>query len=528
MKILKAAEMAEVDRLTTEVYGIPSILLMESAGRSVIDELAGVFPDIDRRRVLVLCGRGNNGGDGLVAARHLISRGAHPEVLFLGDPDRLKGDALANWKMIRRLDPDLHVLAGAAERRRTLKNTEPPDVIIDAMFGTGLSKPIGPDFRFAVEWINRSAARSFVTAVDIPSGLMADSSQIPGPVVRAHLTVTFTAPKPALLLHPAAAAAGRVVRVHIGSPHDLISEEKYRLEWVDEALVRGTLPRRDRDSHKGHFGHIFVLAGSRGKSGAAIMTGLAALRSGAGLVTLMLPESLEKDVFGRVPELMTEYLPQTASGAMDVSGREKILGFLEAAQTVVIGPGMGAAASTQNLIRAIVRRAPVPVVLDADGLNAFAHRTSQLRNEEGNPIVITPHPGEMARLIGVRIPKIQRCRLETAGRFAEETGCYTVLKGYQTVLGTPCGRILVNSTGNPGMATGGSGDILSGMVGRFVAGWFRNRRRSPVRLEEHVAAAVFLHGWAGDIAAEKRGEESLIATDMLPCLPEAFKRLRKP
>jgi len=525
MKILKSAEMADVDRLTSEVYGIPSMLLMENAGRSVVDELAKVFPDIVRRKVILFCGRGNNGGDGLVVARHLISRGAHPVVLLLGEPDRLRGDAHANWKMIQNLKTGVHILAGPTERRRLLRNLEPPDVIVDAIFGTGLSRPIGPDFRYTIEWINRSATRAFVAAVDIPSGLMADSATIPGPVVKAHLTVTFTAPKPALVLHPAASAAGRVVLAHIGSPAVLTANPDYRLEWVDDDLVRGVLPRRPRDSHKGHFGHLFVLAGSRGKSGAALMTGLGALRSGAGLVTLLLPESLEKDIIGKVPELMTEFLPRTRRGTLDLSGEEELLEYLSAAQTVVIGPGMGVDPSTQQLIRNVLRRSPAPIVLDADGLNAFAGRTSELRNEPGNPIVITPHPGEMAGLTNATIPAIQRRRLETAESFAGEHDCHTVLKGFQTVSATPSRRILVNSTGNPGMATAGSGDILSGMVGRFVAGWRRKRSRCPQSLANHIAAAVFLHGLAGDIAAEEKGEESLIATDLLACLPEAFKRL---
>ena len=255
------------------------------------------------------------------------------------------------------------------------------------------------------------------------------------------------------------------------------------------------------------------------------MTGLGALRSGAGLVTLLLPESLEKDVIGKIPELMTEFLPQTRRGNFDLSGEDELLGHLSDAQALVIGPGIGVDPSTQELVCKVLRRSPVPIVLDADGLNAFAGKTSELYNEFGNPIVVTPHPGEMARLISGTIPEIQRRRLETAERFAVEHDCYTVLKGFQTVCATPSKRVYVNSSGNPGMATGGSGDILSGMVGRFVAGWRRRQPKSPQSLADYVLAAVYIHGLSGDIAAEVKGEESLIATDLLTYLPEAFKRL---
>jgi len=525
MKILTAKQMGEVDRLTTERYHIPSILLMENAGRSVTDELQRACPLLLDKRVLVCCGMGNNGGDGLVVARHLAARGGRPEAWILGDPSRFKGDALENWNMFRSLGLPVQVVSDPGERTSLLKRTPYPDVIVDALFGTGLSKPLGPEYQETIDWVNEARRESFVVSVDLPSGVFADSPALEGIAVQATLTVTFTALKPALVFAPAADRAGRVVVAPIGSPAALLDNPDYRFELIDRMQVRRTLPPRPRDSHKGTFGHVFVLAGSRDKSGAALMTGLAALRSGAGLVTLMLPESLSSDIVGKIPELMTVWLPETREGTTDASAAEIILDQLAQADAVVVGPGLSTNESTQQLVHDIVRRAPVPVVLDADGINVFAGRVESLRNDAGHPIAITPHPGEMARLLNVTIADVQRRRLETAESCAVKHRLFAVLKGYQTIVATPAGHIFVNSTGNPGMATGGTGDILAGMMGRFVAGWKCKFNGANLEaLADYLSSAVFLHGMAGDFAAAEKGEESLIATDLLPHLPDAFKK----
>jgi len=529
MKILTAAQMAEVDRLTTVIYQIPSILLMENAGRSVVDAIAKASPGLEDQRVLILCGKGNNGGDGLVVARYLALRGAKPEILLFCDPVQLKGDPLSNWEIVRAMELPVKILSTPSEARALLRKIEPPKVIVDALFGTGLSKPIGPEFRAPVEWINRCAGKALIAAVDIPSGLFADSSAVPGVAVRANLTVTFTALKPALVLPPAADFAGKVTVAAIGSPQALLKNPEHRMELIDAPALRRALPPRARDSHKGTYGHLFVVAGSRGKSGAALMTGLSALRSGAGLVTLWLPKSLQRDIVGKVPELMTEFLPETEAGTSDAAGAEEILRQLSQADALVIGPGLTQERRTRELIRLVVRRSRVPIVLDADGINAFSSHPEHLRNQEGQPVIITPHPGEMARLLGRTISSIQKNRLETAQQCALAHGCHVILKGFQTVIAAPTGRILINSTGNPGMATGGTGDILAGMVGRFVAAWCRKLPGADLEaLAEYLAAAVYLHGLAGDLAAAEKGEDSLIATDLLAHLPAAFKQTRCP
>jgi NAD(P)H-hydrate epimerase len=526
MKILTAKQMGEVDRLSSERFLIPSLLLMENAGRSVVDEIERSVPRFRAGRTLIICGRGNNGGDGLVVARHLVMRGAAPEVLLLADPGRFKGDALANWRIGNEIGLTVHVLPDPSQALAHVRQAGHIDIVVDALFGTGLSQPIAPDLGQVVEWVNKSGA--FVVAVDIPSGLQADSPTVSGPAIKAAVTVTFTALKLALVVPPASDLAGRVVVAPIGSPGILLDSPDHKLVQTDITIVRRCLQRRRRDAHKGDFGHVFVAAGSRGKSGAAIMTGLAALRSGAGLVTVWLPESLQRDVVGRVPELMTESLPETAEGSIAASGADRLLSVLERADVLVAGPGLTTAVDTVEFVRNLVRRSPLPVVLDADGLNAFASQPGYMRNENGQPVVITPHPGEMARLVDSSITDIQRDRLEVAARFAREHGCFTVLKGFQTVTATPTGFMFINGTGNPGMATGGSGDILSGIMGRFVAGWRRGPHHADLNsLGEYVSSAVYVHGLAGDVAADEQGMESLIATDLLPFLPAALKRIAR-
>ncbi len=523
MKILTAQQMAEVDRLSTEIYRIPPLILMENAGRAVVEKITEIFGGVESLSALLFCGKGNNGGDGLVVARHLAARGARPEIVLTSDPSAYAGEALSNWEIVHAMGIPVRVLGVPSDARRLLRSFGDSRVIVDALFGTGLSKPIGSALRPVIHWINRTASRAVVVSVDIPSGLFADSASVPGPTVQAQHTVTFTALKLALVLPPASDRAGQVQVAPIGSPCELLGNPEYRMELIDPPLARQVLPRRARDSHKGTYGHLYVLAGSRGKSGAAIMTGHAALRSGAGLVTLLLPAGLQRDVVGRVPELMTESLPETAEGTLARSGLDTALSHIERADAVVVGPGVTTHSQTRDLVHEVVRRSPVPVVLDADGINAFASKPERLRNEMGQAIAITPHPGEMARLIGRRISEVQSRRFETALAASQDHGFFTVLKGFQSVVAAPDGRVLINSTGNPGMATGGSGDILAGMIGRFVAGWRRRFHGSDVRaLADHLAAAVYLHGRAGDIGLQESGEESLTATDLLHHLPAAF------
>jgi ADP-dependent NAD(P)H-hydrate dehydratase / NAD(P)H-hydrate epimerase len=529
MKILTAMQMAEVDRLTTELYLMPSILLMENAGRSFADELEKAYPGLQSKNVVILCGRGNNGGDGFVAARYLSLRGVKPSILFFSDPAKLRGDALTNYEIAQAMGIPIRILSTLDEAKSYLRKAPAPDVVVDALFGTGLSKPIGADFRPMIDWINKASSSAFIAAVDIPSGLFADSPLIPGPAVKANLTVTFSALKLAHVVPPASDFAGKIALMPIGSPQALLENPEYRMNLIDPSQVRRALPRRAPDSHKGSFGHVYVVAGSSGKSGAALMTGIAALRSGAGLVTLWLPKSLQRSVVGKFPELMTEFLPETEEETSDKAGAGRVLERLSEMEALVLGPGMTMHPSTRRLIWELVRRSPVPVVLDADGINAFVPPAAPLQNEAGQPVIITPHPGEMARLLGKKISDVQKNRMETARSFAAQSRCYVILKGFQTVIASPAGDLFINNTGNPGMATGGTGDILAGMIGRFVAGWkHQSGRENAINLMDYLCTAVYLHGLAGDLAAEEEGMESLIATDLLTYLPKAFKKVMNP
>lgn len=527
MKILTAAQMAEVDRLTSERFLIPSILLMENAGRSFVAELGKFCSGLDKKSIVVLCGRGNNGGDGFVAARYLSLSGAVPTVMLFADPEMLKGDARTNWQIAEAMGIPVHIFTVPSDAESHLNDMAAPDVIVDALFGTGLSKPIGPEFLPILQWIEKSSSHVCVASLDIPSGLMADSADVPGPAVKANLTVTFSALKLAHIAPPAADFAGKVVLVPIGSPPVLLENPEYQWNLIDSAQVCSALPERKRDGHKGSYGHVYIVAGSAGKSGAALMTGLAALRSGAGLVTLWLPEGLKNGVVGKFPELMTEFLPETNEGTADQSGAEKVLAQLTQADVLILGPGMTTHESTKRLVWELVRRSPVPVVLDADGLNAFVPPEASLENENGQPVILTPHPGEMARLIGKKISEIQQHRMTIASDYAVQHHCHVILKGFQTVIADPEGNLFLNTTGNPGMATGGTGDILAGMVGRFVASWkLQDLDGNRLSLVDYLAAAVYLHGLSGDLAAEEGSMETIIATDLVAQFPRAIKKVR--
>ena len=528
MKILTAAQMGAVDRLTMERYRIPSILLMENAGRRCMEELAKAIPEINDKRIVILCGRGNNGGDGFVVARYLALGGARPDIFLFASPDTLTGDARTNFQIATAMQLPIQVLPDAATVVGCFdeKNAAPEaDVIVDALFGTGLARPIGPDFLPVLNWAERASERAFVMAVDIPSGLMADSSEIPGPVIKANLTVTFSALKLAHVLSPAADYAGKIVLTAIGSPDELYENPAYLWNLTGKEHARRVLPPRPRNSHKGSFGHVYVVAGSEEKSGAAFMAAFATLRAGAGLVTLWLPEGLCGSVAGKFPELMTEFLPRTEAGTFTHSGVEKLVERLAESDALVLGPGMTTEPSTQSFIRDLVRRSPVPVILDADGLNAFSPLDAPFENENGQPVALTPHPGEMSRLTGETVVEVQRRRIETALGAASRYRAWVTLKGHQTLIAAPDGELFVNTTGNPGMATGGSGDILAGIMGRFAAAWKLCASPKPVSFVEFLAVAVYLHGVAGDIAARKGSEESLVATDLIESLPEAFKEI---
>jgi NAD(P)H-hydrate epimerase len=512
MKIVTAAEMREIDRLTTEKYGIPSLTLMENAG-SAVAEFVLLDSGTDHP-IGVLCGRGNNGGDGLVAARKLHEAGKSVKVLLLADPSDLKGDAA---EMLKKLPVSPVVVRNEEDLRGpAAKEVLQTPILVDAILGTGFRPPVTGLNASAIRLLNAQLGR-VVIAVDLPSGACADEPFEPSPelVVMCGSIVTFTAPKPVHVL-PWFSFVETVV-AQIGTPPEALISS-LNLEVITAEDISTAFKRRRPDAHKGDFGHVLVIGGSLGKAGAAAMAGMAALRAGAGLVTVAVPRSVLPTVAGYAPELMTEPLEEDGGvvslRALEYERLEKLS---EGKSVIALGPGISRHPEAAEFVRAVVAKSKLPVVLDADGLNAFQGCADQLDGSQ-RPLVLTPHPGEMARLVGLSTEAVQQDRVGVARKFAADHHCVVVLKGWRTLIAQPDGSVWLNTTGNPGMATGGTGDVLTGMIASLLAQY------SAERYGVHrVLAAVHLHGLAGDLARDELGEHSLIATDLLRFLPHAFR-----
>lgn len=513
MKIVSAAEMREIDRVTSEHFGVPSLSLMENAGTAVAGFVLSRHPSA--KRIGVICGKGNNGGDGLVAARKLHEAGREVRVLLLAEPAELRGDAA---EMFTRLP-----LAPLAVTSHEQLKAEPAravfgaDILLDAILGTGFRPPVRGLYAEVIAALNAGTVP--VVAVDIPSGADADvmGEQV-GAVARADAVVTFTAPRPAHIF--GRLTSGPTVVSPIGSPDEAVVSSLQLNVIAPRDLAQLIAPRSPL-ANKGSFGHVLVLGGSTGKAGAAAMAGMAALRAGAGLSTVATAKSVLATVAGFHPALMTEPLDETDAGSISLRffQQGRIDALVERKTVLAVGPGISRHPETAEFVRGVVRKYNLPIVLDADGLNAFEDRAAELKDRAGT-LVITPHPGEMARLTGSTIPAVQHDRLNVARTFAREHNAIVVLKGHRTLIAQPDGTVWVNTTGNPGMATGGTGDILTGMVAGLIA-------QNPERIAHAVIAAVHLHGLAGDVARETMGEHSLVATDLLKALPEAFRRTQQ-
>jgi len=523
MKILTAAELKEVDRLSTERAGIPSLELMENAGRSMGEFIQERYRDIGQRRILVLCGKGNNGGDGLVVARQLRQMGADPEVVLCASPEEIRGDAAENLKRWRALG-GLRIITSEEEWDRAAPRLAAGDIIVDALLGTGTRGAVTGLPARAIHAVNaRLAPRSVVFAVDIPSGLIADTGERPGETIMADYTVTFTAPKIGMLLLDAPAFVGDLVVRNIGSPAELIEQTgKCELRWLEAREFEAFSAPRKAAGNKGDYGHALIVAGSVGKTGAAVLASWAALRVGAGLVTVATPEPALPVIAAHTPEVMTEPLSATAAGTVSMRSMENgyFESLLDRKRALAIGPGLTTQKETQEFIRAAVKMRSGPrIILDADGLNAFAGGAGELK--QSRPIAITPHPGEMARLVGGSVPEVQANRISIAKKAAAEWNAHVVLKGQQTVVAAPDGRTAINSTGNPGMASGGTGDVLTGMLAGLTAefaatDWFQT-----------LCFGVYLHGLAGDIAFAEHHETPLMASDLIRAIPRALAHFRK-
>ncbi len=520
MKVLTATEMREVDRRTTERDGVPSLTLMENAGRSVAEFIRETFPNIKRRKIVVLCGKGNNGGDGFVVARHLSSLGAAPAVFLAAAPDELRGDAAANLANWQNDSGHLKIVRSVDDWKSSNGPLASADIIVDALLGTGTRGPVEGLLAKIIEDVNRRRAAQTVVAVDIPSGLPADTGEILGPTIRADFTVTFTAPKVGMLQGVAGDFVGQLVVHDIGSPADLIEEiGKGSLRWSEPREFAGFASRRKPAGNKGDYGHALIVAGSLGKSGVAVLASWSALRVGAGLVTAAIPDTVLPLVASATPEVMTVPLPTTDAGSISSRALENQLfaSILKGKRCIGIGPGLSTHLDTQQFLRTVVADRSVPIVLDADGLNAFAGRAEELKNPDGM-IAITPHPGEMARLLSSTAQEVQKNRIGIARKAAADWNAHVILKGQQTVIASPDGEVFVNSTGNPGMATGGTGDVLTGMLAGLTAQF------GVDHWPRLLAFGVYLHGLAGDIASAESGGAPLMASDLIRAIPHAYRQ----
>lgn len=516
MKILNSAEMKRIDQKTIQQVGIPGVVLMENAGLQMVKAIEDMRQPTLPMKVAIFCGKGNNGGDGYVVARHLYNRGHKPLIILLARRKEITGDAKINLNIALNMGIELLEVPTPQLWQNQKLPLQSFDLIVDAMLGTGLSKPVTGFYKEIIEEINRSGV--MVASIDIPSGLSADTSQVMGTAVKADLTVTFACPKYAHILPPAEEYVGRLVVADISIPQRVIEEEGVHINLIDEELIREIFPRRKANTHKGHYGHLLIIAGSEGKTGAACLAGEGALRIGTGLVTVATPQSCNPILEVKLTEVMTAALPETTDRTISEKAIEPTHHLLEGKSALAIGPGLSLNSQTQYYIQQVVSTSSLPTIIDADGINAFADCPDKLKGS-GKSLAITPHPGEMGRLIKMKPENILKDRIGICRRFSQEHHLWIVLKGYRTVISTPEGEVYINPTGNPGMASGGTGDVLTGMIAGLVA--------QKLPMTDALILGVYLHGLAGDMAAEQMGENYLAAADILDFLPDALLRFEK-
>lgn len=512
MKVVNAEEIRRIDRRAIEEYGIPGMILMENAGQQVVLNILERYRSLESKKILIIAGKGNNGGDGFVVARHLFNRDMDVEVYLIVKEDDIKGDAKLNLDILKKSGVPFIENATARDLEIPLRNA---GLIVDAIFGTGLSSSVSPPYSEVIRLINLS--KKPVVSIDIPSGISSDTGEILGEAVKADLTVTFVLPKRGLLIYPGAENSGVIKISDIGIPEKIIEDEDIKVNLITSKEVKEMIPERRPDSHKSSFGHLLVIAGSSGKTGAAAMTCLSAIRTGAGLVTLAAPSSLS-NIHGLKPiEVMTLPLPETEDLSLSLKAEDILKDIFPKMTVTAIGPGLSTNPETSKLIRSLITKIEHPVIIDADGINAIAGHLKILKEAKA-PLLLTPHPGEMARLIGKTSKDVQKDRIGIARRFSMEHKVFLVLKGARTIISDPHGNVFINPTGNPGMATAGSGDVLTGIIAGLIA----------QGMETHTAsiAGVYIHGLAGDMALEEFGEMGMIAGDIIERIPRAIKFLK--
>ena len=514
MKLVTSEEMRRIDKKAIEEIGIPSIVLMENAGLKVADAIERKYGPLKGKYVYIFAGSGNNGGDGMVVARHLFNQKVKAKIFLLAEKKNIKGDAATNLAITEKMGIPMREITSPAFVESLEKELAKADIVIDALLGTGAEGAPRGLMKKVIDLINKHSKNT--VAVDIPTGIDADTGEVRGEAIKAEYTVSLAYPKRGLYLYPGMDYAGEIEIVDIGIPTGL-EEDKINSELLTLAGISKKLFFRKPSSHKGSFGHLLVIAGSPGMTGAASLTALSALRVGAGLVTLGIPEDLNPILETKLTEVMTLPLPQSKDKTLCKEGFEKIKDFSQKCKAMAIGPGISSTKQTKELISTIIDQLDIPLVIDADGINVLAGELSLLKKYKAS-LIITPHPGEMGRLVGASVEEIQKDRIGFTMALARRIGAIVVLKGARTVIASKEGNSWVNLTGNPGMATGGSGDILTGIIGGLLA-----QKLSPL---EAAKTGVYLHGYAADLAAQKKGEISLIASDTLETIPEAIRRIK--
>ncbi len=513
MLVVTAEQMREMDRLTIQKYGVPSLTLMERAGEAIARAISERFLPSAKKGVLVVAGKGNNGGDGFVVARLLKKKRISTDVVLLARREELSGDAAHNLRSYLKLKGKVAEI-GAGRVDQLGKRIAKHGLVVDAILGTGLKNEVRGWYAEAIDLINASGLP--VVAVDIPSGLDTDRGAPLGTAIQAEMTVSLGYPKLGEVIYPGLDYVGELVVADIGIDARAEAEVAPKVELLEREAIGWLIPRRHPDTHKGTYGHALVVAGARGKTGAAIMACRAAMRAGAGLVTLAAPRSLNDIFAGALIEVMTEPLHENSAAEVQAPSDEEWRRLLERKDAVLFGPGIGVNDATRGMLRWLLRNLSVPWVIDADGLNNLALEMDRLRRAK-TPPVLTPHPGEMARLTGKKTSEINADRVGVARTFAVENHCHVVLKGARTVIATPDGRAFINPTGNPGMASGGMGDVLAGILTALLG--------QGLNAEDAMKLGVYLHGFVGDQTAADKGEIGLIASDIIDGLPSGIRAL---
>ncbi|MEW6096995.1 MAG: NAD(P)H-hydrate dehydratase [bacterium] len=516
MKVVTKEQMQEIDRRATAEFNIPGITLMENAGLVSELTLEEEFPNLNDSKIIIFAGGGNNGGDGLVIARHLLNQAIDVKVYLLKETNTFKADALTNLKIAKSIGVPIKEILNEAELEREKDNILEADIIIDAILGTGISGEVKGFLAYVIDFLNK--INKPIVAIDTPSGLDVDTGFPLGCCIQAWSTFTFGLPKIGLLLHPGAELAGELSLIDISLPKQLLEDENIKVNLLLKEDILPLLPERAEDVHKGSCGKVIIIAGSVGMTGAAVMTSQSCLAMGAGLAILCIPQSLNPIVEVKLTEVITKPLPETQEQTLSLNSYDKIIELVKDVSAVAIGPGLGRNNDIVNLIRKLIPKLNVPMVIDADGLFALANNLHILK-EKSSPVVITPHHGEMAYLLGVSIDEVKKDRLGVAQRFAQKYQLVVVLKGPRTIIADPEGNTYINSTGNPGMATAGCGDVLTGMIAGLLA--------QKVSDLDAAKLGVFLHGLAGDLVLEEKGVYSLVASDLIDKIPAAIKKLRE-